>query len=252
MSSTGWSALGKPPETTPGQGRDQPGRLVAGDRGALVEPEPGADLGHAGHGHAEQVGLRLRQVGVLADHLGDRLGAVLRDLVDPLADGDLVGQVGLEHEPERRAVAGHELEVRGDGRGDPLLVVAGRGQRLAHERHELAGVLVQQGEVEVELAREVLVQNGFGHPGPLGDLVHGRGVVARPDEDLLGRLEQLGAAGGTRQADATAAGVRGHRHVSVLLPVCSRAGGEAAGLRGAAAGAVRGGCGQDESHPTRG
>ena len=69
------SALGKAAEAAPGEGRDEPGRLVAGDRGALGEPVPGADLGHAGQRHPEQVRLGLGQVGVLGDDLGDRLGA---------------------------------------------------------------------------------------------------------------------------------------------------------------------------------
>ena len=55
-------------------------------------------------------------------------------------------------------------------------------------------MLVEQREVEVELAREVLVEHRFGDPGPVGDLVHGGGVVAGLDEHRLGGVEQLGAA----------------------------------------------------------
>ena len=55
-------------------------------------------------------------------------------------------------------------------------------------------MLVEQGEVEVELAREVLVEHRLGDPGPVGDLVHGRRVVAGLDEDGLRGVEQLGAA----------------------------------------------------------
>ena len=50
-------------------------------------------------------------------------------------------------------------------------------------------MLVEQCQVEIELAREVLVQNGFGDSGAIGDLVHGRGVVAGLDEHLLGSLQ---------------------------------------------------------------
>jgi hypothetical protein len=42
---------------------------------------------------------------------------------------------------------------------------------------------VEQCEVEVELAREVLVEHGFGDPGALGDVVHRGGVVSLGDED---------------------------------------------------------------------
>jgi hypothetical protein len=53
---------------------------------------------HAGEGDPEQLGLLGRQVGVVANDLGDRVGALLGDAVDALADGGLVGQVGLEVE----------------------------------------------------------------------------------------------------------------------------------------------------------
>ena len=52
---------------------------------------------------------------------------------------------------------------------------------------------VEQREVEVELAGEVLVEHRLGDPGPLGDVVHRGGVVALRDEDLESGLEQLGA-----------------------------------------------------------
>ena len=52
---------------------------------------------------------------------------------------------------------------------------------------------VEQREVEVELAGEVLVEHRLGDPRALGDVVHRRGVVALGDEDLEGRLEQLDA-----------------------------------------------------------
>ncbi len=63
---------------------------------------------------------------------------------------------------------------------------------------------VEQRQVELELAGEVLVQHRLGDAGPLGDVVHRRGVVALRDEDLLGRGEQLLAASGTGQAGGTA------------------------------------------------
>ena len=75
-------------------------------------------------------------------------------------------------------------------------------------------MLVEQREVEVELAREVLVENRFRHPGPVGDLVHGRGVVAAGDEDGLGGLEQLGTALRARQPRAAGRGRVGRAHRS--------------------------------------
>ena len=68
------------------------------------------------------------------------------------------------------------------------------------------GVGVEQREVELELAREVLVEHGLGDAGPLGDVVHRGGVVAVGDEHLLGRGEQLLAARRTGQPAAAATG----------------------------------------------
>ena len=72
----------------------------------------------------------------------------------------------------------------------------------------VVAVRVEQREVELELARKVLVQHWLGDPGPLGDVVHRGGVVALRDEDLLRRLEQLLAPGRPRQAHRPACRVR--------------------------------------------
>ena len=93
---------------------------------AGVQPEPRADLGHAHQGHREQPGLLAGQPGVLVDHLGDRLGALAGDPVDPLAHGRLVGQVGLEDQPERALGAGDVVVEDVHRRRDALLVVVGR------------------------------------------------------------------------------------------------------------------------------
>ena len=67
---------------------------------------------------------------------------------------------------------------------------------------EPLGALVEQREVELELAGEVLVEHGFRDAGPLGDVVHRGRVVALRDEHLAGGVEQLDAAGRARQAGA--------------------------------------------------
>ena len=67
---------------------------------------------------------------------------------------------------------------------------------------------VEQREVEVELAGEVLVEHRLGDAGALGDVVHRGGVVALRDEDLQRGLEQLGAALAARHPAAPRTGVR--------------------------------------------
>ena len=59
---------------------------------------------------------------------------------------------------------------------------------------QLLHALVEQREVELLLAGKVLVEDRLADPGPLGDLVHRRRVIATGDENLHGRVEQLAAA----------------------------------------------------------
>ena len=73
---------------------------------------------------------------------------------------------------------------------------------------------VEQREVEVELAGEVLVEHRLGDPGPLGDVVHRGGVVALGDEHLERGLEQLGAALAARQPAAARRGAAGRTPVA--------------------------------------
>ena len=49
---------------------------------------------------------------------------------------------------------------------------------------------VDDGEEEVLLAGEVLVDRAAGEPGGLGDLLEGRALEAAPGEDLGGRGDQ--------------------------------------------------------------
>ena len=113
----------------------------------------------------------------------------------------LAAQVGLEHQPEGLALAGDEVEVGRHRAVHPVAVVRGRLDRPAQPVDQLLGVGGEQRVVEVELAREVLVQHRLAHPGALGDGVHRGGVVALRGEDIAGRAEQLHAAGAAGQPD---------------------------------------------------
>ncbi|GHD69840.1 hypothetical protein GCM10010317_076190 [Streptomyces mirabilis] len=63
-------------------------------------------------------------------------------------------------------------------------------------------VLVQQREIQVELAREVLVENRLADARALGDVVHGGRVIPLRNEYFLGGAEELVASGTARQASA--------------------------------------------------
>ena len=78
---------------------------------------------------------------------------------------------------------------------------------------ELVDAGVEEGQVEVELAGEVLVEDGLGDAGMLGDLIHRGGVVAGGGEDLEGGREDLLAsllAGQSRRARALGRASRAH------------------------------------------
>src|SRR6478609_3371826 len=101
-------ALGETADAAPRQLPDDPGRLLAGDlarlSGAPVtsgEPVARRYLGHAG-----QVRVGVGEVGVAGDDLGQCLAAGESDPLDALGDGRFVGEVGLEDEPEGRALTG--------------------------------------------------------------------------------------------------------------------------------------------------
>ncbi|SQD99618.1 hypothetical protein FMEAI12_5500011 [Parafrankia sp. Ea1.12] len=158
------------------------------------QPPARARLGQPDQPHRQQVGLLLGEPGVRDDGGGDRAHALRRGVLHPLPDGRLAAQVGLQDELVRAAGVCDEVEVGPDRAFDPDVVVRGRGERRAHGRDQLLGVLVEQREIEVELAGEVLVEHRLAHPGPLGDLVHRGRVVALGDEHLAGGPKQLEAA----------------------------------------------------------
>lgn len=114
----------------------------------------------------------------------------------------LVGQVGLEDQTEGAALVLHVGEVGVHRRLDAQLVVRGRGERRADGLEQRLAVLVEQGEVELQLAGEVLVENGLADSRALRDVVHRRGVVALGDEDLLRGAQQLIASGTAGQPGA--------------------------------------------------
>ena len=127
--------------------------------------------------------------GVLPDRPAHHLGALALDLLEPLADGGLVAQVRLEHQPVGLALAPHVLEVRAEGGGDPLLGVRVRPQRVAHGVQQRAHALVEQGQVELELAGEMLVEHGLADARAFGDVIHRGGVVPLGYEHLKRRVQ---------------------------------------------------------------
>jgi hypothetical protein len=97
-----------------------------------------------------------------------------RDPVHALAHGGLVRQVRLEDQPEGPALVLDVGEVGVHRRGDAQFVVGRRRQGCADRVQQGLAVLVQQSQIELQLAREVLVEHGLADACPLGDVVHRR------------------------------------------------------------------------------
>ena len=152
---------------------------------------PGRGLGHAEQAHREHHRDVLVQLGVLPDDSGDHLRAGLVGALHPGGGLGDVGQVGLEDQPERAGLVGDEVEVRLEGRADALAVVGGGVQGHAHAVDQRVAALVEDREVQLELAWEVLVEHRLGDPGELGDRIHAGGVVPLRDEGLARGVEQL-------------------------------------------------------------
>ena len=107
------------------------------------------------------------QAGVVVDDDGDHRRALGGDPLDVLAHGRLVGQVGLEDQPEGAGVAGDVLEERRPSSPATrcLLSWVDASADAAVVDDRVAGG-VEQREVEVELAGEVLVEHRLGDARP--------------------------------------------------------------------------------------
>ena len=124
--------------------------------------------------------------GVGRDDLGDRLDAHLGAAVDDGPHVGVVAQVGLEDQAEGLALGVDEVEVGPDGAVDPGPVVVGAAHRLARPGRPVRRRAPRAGQVQLPLAREVLVEDRLADAGPVGDVVHRGGVEALGDEDVLG------------------------------------------------------------------
>ena len=122
--------------------------------------------------------------------------------VDRLGDGVLHGAQGTTQfeivrvvppveQPELRLPADHQAEVGGKAQLDLLARALGPHDGAPDGHQDVLGDGVDQLQVEGPLGGEVLVEERLGHPGRLGDVVHGRGPVAPLGEELQGHRDQL-------------------------------------------------------------
>jgi hypothetical protein len=84
-----------------------------------------------------------------------------------------------------------EVEVRLHRTAHTFVVVGGGLHRGAHPGDKGVAVRVEQGEVQLQLARKVLIQHWFGDAGALGDVIHRGSVITLCDEHLLRGGQQL-------------------------------------------------------------
>jgi len=147
------------------QGCDQTHGNIAGQRAVVVEPPSGRHLRGPGQRYRQELCLRPGEPGVRGHRVGH--GAHDRPIraFDSVAHRRLVAEIGLEDESERawatarRAI--DEVEVRGEDCVHPLLVVVSGGQGIPNRRDQCVGMSVDQRQVQLELAREMLVQHRF-------------------------------------------------------------------------------------------
>ena len=134
------------------------------------------------------------QAGVLVDHVGDHRRRT-RWSPGRRARGRPARWSGRTRRPAgtRRCRRRRSRRTPPSSPRRAVLLSCGRRQRRAAVVDDRVAGGVEQREVEVELAGEVLVEHRLGDPGPLGDVVHRGGVVALGDEHLERGVEQLGA-----------------------------------------------------------
>ena len=114
--------------------------------------------------------------------------------LDANAHRRLVHEIALEHEAVCPVRVIDEGEVGAHRSLDPELVVGGLPCGGVGCLEEFLEPGVEEGEVEIKLARKVLIEDGLGDAGPFGDDIHARRVVARLDEHGPRGIEHLGAA----------------------------------------------------------
>ena len=121
------------------------------------------------------------------DRLGDR---VLHGAQRP-PQLLVVRVVPSVQQAELRFVADHQAEVGGEAQLHLLARPVGPHDGAPDGREQVLRDGVDQLEVQGPLGREVLVEQRFGDPRRLGDVVHGGGPVAPLGEQLERHREQL-------------------------------------------------------------
>ena len=176
-------------QAAPGEQHGAVDGVVLRDRAVGVQPVPGAVDAEPDQADRDHPGAVRVQPGVGADQVEYRVDTRFGGhphLHSDLRFGDVVV---LEDQPVALAVVLDEVEERLHRGPQPLPVVGGGAQRLAHTGHQILDVALQHRQIQLQLAGKMLVENRFADPGALGDLVHAGGVVAAVDEDVAGRDE---------------------------------------------------------------
>jgi hypothetical protein len=130
-----------------------------------ADPPPRHDLCRAGQRLGQEFGLLTGEPGVASDGVGDGRRDRGVDPVGAGAHGGLVRQVGLEDQPEDAGVAAvlsvDEVEVPSEHIVHPQLVVIGHREAGTDRVDQRVGMRIEDGEIEVELARKCWYSTGF-------------------------------------------------------------------------------------------
>ena len=148
------------------------------------------------------------------DERADRGSGVGEHAVDHVRELGVVARRRTEEQPERGAVVLDEVEVRGEALLDPGAAGLDAGGRLGEHFEQAPTHVLQHGDEQRPLRREVLVEDGLGDAGRQREVVHRRGVEAALRELDARDVEQLAAAFVGRESSRRR--TAGRRHPPVL------------------------------------
>lgn len=181
--------------SAPGECGHEVGCLIPFHRSCVTaDPAGGCNLGQALEGRTEQQSFGFAEIGVLGDHCGDATCDLRMRAIDAGAHILSSNHVTLE-EKSVDAIGGiHESEIRPHRLLHAHLVVGGGSKCDIGGCQEFIDGGVEDGEVEVEFAIEMLIEHRFGDPRSLGYLFHGGRVESAMTEHIACRRQDLLAA----------------------------------------------------------
>ena len=129
--------------------------------------------------------------GVGSDHATEETCGGCVGCFHAVAHGRFVRQVTFEDQAVGAVWLIYEFKVRTHRRPNALLVVGGGGHSDLNGAQKFANPLVEEGKVQIQFPREMLVENRLAYAGSVSDVVHSSDVVTLGHEHFAGSDEEL-------------------------------------------------------------